>query len=103
LLYNIQSALTTQTGALIAAMEAFYNTQVLPILSGIATGIGELIAATIYISNIVTKFLTELKVLPKYIKDLLDTKFEDLKKYLTDWKKELIKEISQEVSLQIVE
>lgn len=101
-LVAIQGLLTTQASGIVEFLITYYNTQVLPVLAGIGTGVSELIAATTYISMVVAKILTQLKLLPQTIESLLDAKFEDLKKYLSDWKADLIKEIAQEVSLQVV-
>lgn len=102
LLFNIESSLTAQTGSLIAFCETFYKGQVLPLLTSIGAGVTEIVGSTIYISDIVTQTLTELKLLPKKLEELLEAKLKDFKDYLEDWKKDLIKEVAQEVSLQIV-
>lgn len=102
LLFNIESALTAQIGSLMTSLESFYTSQVLPLLSGIAAGVGELVGSTSYISSTVTQTLTLLKVLPKRFEELLESQVEDFKKYLDDWKKDLIKELAEEVSLQVV-
>lgn len=102
LLTSIEGLLTTQGAGIIGTLISYYTTRVLPVLAGLATGLSEVIAATSYISSVVGTILTQLKLLPKTLEDLLDAKFEDLKTYLSDWKSDLIKEIAQEVSLQIV-
>jgi len=101
-LASIESSLLTQRGLLETSLISYYESQVLPLLGGIATGVSELVGVTTYISTVVGKILTDLKLLPKTLEDLLDAKIEDLKKYLADWKTDLIKEIAQEVSLQVV-
>ena len=62
----------------------------------------EIVASTTYISDIVTQILTEVKLLPSKFEELLKGQIKEFKSYLDDWKKELIKEVAQEVSLQIV-
>lgn len=101
-LVAIQGLLTTQGSGIASILISYYTTQVLPVLLGIGTGVSELIASTTYISMMVAKILTDLRLLPETIESLLDARFEDLKKYLSDWKSDLIKEIAQEVSLQVV-
>lgn len=102
LLLKIESSLTTQTAALIASMESFYTAQVFPLLSSIGAGVAEIVASTTYISDIVTQILTEVKLLPKRFEELLEGQIKEFKGYLDEWKKELIKEVAAEVSLQIV-
>ncbi len=102
LLFNIESSLTTQTGSLIASLEAFYKGQVLPLLSSIGAGVAEIVGSTTYISDIVTQILTEVKLLPKRFEELLEEQIKEFKSYLDEWKRILIKEVAQEVSLQIV-
>ena len=88
--------------SLIAAGELFYNSTILPLLGTIATGIGELTLSTTYISSTVGKILVVVKPLPKTIESLLNEQLDDLKDFLNEWKKDLIQEIAQEVSLQVV-
>ena len=102
LLFNITSELSTQTGALVAAGKLFYNSTILPLLGTIATGVGEITLSTTYISTTVSQILVAVKSLPKSIEDLLTKQLDDLKDFLDEWKKDLIQEIAQEVSLQIV-
>lgn len=102
LLFNIESALTAQTASLIGSLEAFYKGQVLPLLSSIGAGVAEIVGSTTYISDIVTQILTEVKLLPRRFEDLLKGQIKEFKTYLDEWKKDLIKEVAQEVSLQIV-
>lgn len=58
--------------------------------------------STTYISTTVGKFLVAVESLPKTIEELLNHQLDEIKQFLNDWKKELIQEIAQEVSLQIV-
>lgn len=101
-LFNIESALSTQTESIISGGEAFYTLTILPVLTGIAGGVGELVASTTYISGTVAKILIKVETLPKTIESLLKDQLDDLKDYLNEWKKDLIREIAEEVSLQIV-
>lgn len=102
LLFNIESALTSQTGSLTAFLVALYKSQVLPVLSSIGAGVAEIVVSTTYISDIVTQLLTEVKLLPKRFEDLLEEQLKEFKSYLNDWKKDLIQEVAAEVSLQVV-
>ena len=49
-----------------------------------------------------SKILIQLEKLPHTIESLLNDQLESFKEYLNDWKKDLIQELAQEVSLQIV-
>jgi len=102
IIFNITSALTTQTGALIASGESFYTVTILPILTGIASGVGELVISVGFRSKTVSEILVGLKNLPKTIEEELTKQFIEFKDFLSDWKKELVKEIALEVSLNIV-
>ena len=102
LLFNIESALTAQTASLISSLEAFYNVEVFPVLSAIGAGVTELVGSTTYISDIVTQLSRELKLLPSKFDELLEKHLKEFKNYLDDWKKDLIKEVAAEVSLQVV-
>lgn len=101
-MFNITSELTTQTAAIIGADELFYNSTILPLLGTIAAGVGEITLSTTYISTTVGQILVALKSLPKTIESLLNKQLDDLKEFLNEWKEDLIQEIAQEVSLQIV-
>lgn len=106
LLLKIESSLTAQTVSLIASIKAFYKGQVLTLLSSIGAGVAEIVPSTTYISDIVTQILTEVKLLllllPKRFEELLEGRIKEFKGYLDEWEKELIKEVAEEVSLQIV-
>ena len=102
LTFNINSALREQTVELSALFEAFYTTEILPVISGIASGVAEIVAATTFISATVEKILVQIETLPKTLEDLLTQKFEEFKDYLNEWKKSLILDIAQQVSLEIV-
>ena len=82
-LVAIQGLLTTQGSGIASILISYYTTQVLPVLLGLGTGVSELIASTTYISMMVAKILTDLRLLPETIESLLDARFEDLKKYLS--------------------
>lgn len=100
--FNIDASLTAQTTTLIAAGETFYNATIFPLLSGIGAGVTEIVASTSYISATVGKLLVDVESIPETIEGLLNRKFDEFKEYLNDWKKELIEQVAQEVSLQIV-
>ena len=102
LLVNIDSSLSAQTGALITSAETFSNLQILPVLSTIGSGVVEIIGVTTYISDLVSKILNAVNSLPKTIDNLLKDQFDDFKRFLKDWKADLVKEIASEVSLQVV-
>ena len=93
LLLDIDNSLSAQTGALITSAETFYNLQILPVLSTIGTGVVEIIGATTYISDLVSQILKTVNSLPKTIEHLLNDQFNDFKKFLNDWKADLVKEI----------
>ncbi len=75
-MFNITSELTTQTEAIIAAGELFYNSTVLPLLGTRVTGVGERILSTTYISTTVGQILVAVKSLPKTIKQLLNNQLD---------------------------
>ena len=97
-LAEIGETLTAQTGAIVGALELFYELTIQPVLVGIASGVAELVTTTGYISYAFYRnyfFLNQIDV-------KLSKQFERIKDFLNEWKKDLIKEIPFEVSLQIV-
>ena len=108
-LVGIGELLTAQGGSIVSSLISYYTAKVLPLLLGISAGVSEVITSTTYISielgktlTAINKTLTEVKYLPQDINTLLDKKVEELKKYLSELKSDLIKEVAQEVSLQVV-
>ena len=100
--FNIVSALTAQTLELTTLFETFYNLTNLPVISSIAAGVTSLVASTTFISTVVEKILLKIETLPETLESLLNKKLEEVKDYLEEWKKSLIQDVAQEVSLQVV-
>jgi len=53
LLASIESSLLTQRGLIVTSLIYYYESQVLPVLAGVATGVSELVGVTTYISTAV--------------------------------------------------
>ena len=100
--FNIKSMLATQSLELEAAFELYYTTTVSPILGGLATGIGELATVTGIIEKGVLDIKKELTTLLQPLEDVLNKRLDEFKEYLENWKKDLIEDIAEEVSLQVV-
>ena len=89
-LFDTESSLTTQTASLIGGAESFYTLRIFPLLSGIATVVGEIVSSTAYISGTVSKILVQTETLPKTRENLLSMQLKDIKIFLKEWKKDLI-------------
>ena len=101
-LEKIETALSLQSETLLSGIDSYYTLTLLPFLSGISIAVGEVVTSTAGIGVELNKISVTLRSLPETIKHFIDGGFEDLKKYLDDWKKDLVSEIALEVSLQVV-
>lgn len=87
LMFNITSGLTAQTATLMEEGESFYTITILPFLTGIVSGVGELLISVGFVSKTVSEILIGV---PKTIEEKVAEQLEDLKEFLNEWKKDLI-------------